>query len=35
MARLPYRDKSDLAPEHQDLLARNINLFRAMTHSPS
>ena len=34
MARLPYLDKSDLAPEHQDLLARNINLFRAMAHSP-
>ena len=34
MARLPYLDKSDLAPEHQDLLARNINLFRLMVHSP-
>lgn len=34
MARLPYLDKSDLAPEYQDLLARNINLFRAMVHSP-
>ena len=30
MARLPYLDKSDLAPEHQDLLTRNINLFRAI-----
>jgi alkylhydroperoxidase family enzyme len=34
MARLPYLDQSDLAPEHQDLLARNINLFRLMVHSP-
>jgi len=34
MARLPYLDKSDLAPEHQDLLARNINLVRALAHSP-
>ena len=35
MARLPYRDKSDLAPEHQDLLARNINLHRMLVHSPA
>lgn len=34
MARLPYLDKSDLAPENQDLLARSINLFRLMVHSP-
>jgi alkylhydroperoxidase family enzyme len=34
MARLPYLDQSDLAPEHKDLLARNINLFRALVHSP-
>jgi alkylhydroperoxidase family enzyme len=34
MARLPYLDAPDLAPEHRDLLARNINLFRAMAHSP-
>jgi alkylhydroperoxidase family enzyme len=34
MARVPYLDQSDLAPEHRDLLARNINLFRAMVHSP-
>jgi alkylhydroperoxidase family enzyme len=34
MARLPYLDKSDLPPEHQDLLARSINLFRLMVHSP-
>ena len=35
MARVPYLDKKDLAPEHQDLLARNINLFRALVHSPN
>src|SRR6266849_178495 len=34
MARLPYLEQSDLAPEFQDLLARNINLFRALAHSP-
>jgi alkylhydroperoxidase family enzyme len=35
MARVPYLDRADLAPEHQDLLARNINLMRAFTHSPN
>lgn len=35
MARVPYLNQSDLAPEHKDLLARNINLFRAMVHSPN
>ncbi len=34
MARLPYRERGDLAPQDQDLLARNINLFRALVHSP-
>jgi alkylhydroperoxidase family enzyme len=34
MARLPYLDKSDLLPEHQDLLARNLNLYRLLAHSP-
>jgi len=34
MARVPYLDQSDLAPENRDLLARNINLYRAFTHSP-
>lgn len=34
MARLPYLDKEDLAPENRDLLARNINLYRLMAHSP-
>jgi len=35
MARLPYLDKSDLSVENQDLLARNINLVRALVHSPN
>ena len=35
MARLPYLNPADLAPENQDLLKRPINLFRAMTHSPN
>jgi alkylhydroperoxidase family enzyme len=34
MARLPYLDRSDLADEHQDLLARSINLHRMLVHSP-
>lgn len=34
MARLPYLDRSDLLPEHQDLLARNLNLYRVLAHSP-
>jgi alkylhydroperoxidase family enzyme len=34
MARLPYLDKSDLIAEHQDLLARNLNLYRVLAHSP-
>ena len=35
MARVPYLDRDDLAPEHRDLLDRNINLFRALVHSPN
>jgi alkylhydroperoxidase family enzyme len=34
MARLPYLDESDVLPEHQDLLARNLNLYRLLAHSP-
>ncbi|MEQ1882214.1 MAG: carboxymuconolactone decarboxylase family protein [Burkholderiales bacterium] len=34
MARVPYLNPSDLAPQNRDLLARNINLFRALTHNP-
>ena len=35
MARLPYRDKDDLAPEYQDLLKRPINLHRMLVNSPA
>jgi len=35
MARLPYLERSDLQPEFQELLARNINLHRLLVHSPS
>lgn len=34
MARLPYLQKSDLAPEDKDLLERDINLARLTAHSP-
>src|SRR3954467_5380834 len=34
MARVPYLDRKDVKPEHQDLLTRNINLYRALVHSP-
>ena len=34
MARLPYLDKTDLLPEHQDILARDINVYRLIAHSP-
>jgi alkylhydroperoxidase family enzyme len=34
MARVPYLDKKDLAPEDQELLARSANIFRALAHSP-
>jgi len=34
MARVPYLDPSDLPEEHRSLLARNINLNRALAHSP-
>jgi alkylhydroperoxidase family enzyme len=35
MARLPYLDQSELAPEFQDLLLRDLNLYRALAHSPN
>jgi alkylhydroperoxidase family enzyme len=35
MARVPYLEKSDLPPEHQDILARPIALNRAMANSPN
>ena len=34
MARVPYRDKADLPPQHQDLLARPITLHKALVNSP-
>ncbi len=34
MARLPYLEKSALAPEHRDLLAREIALHKLLAHSP-
>jgi alkylhydroperoxidase family enzyme len=34
MARLPYLNVTDLAPEDQHLLKRNINLLRLMSQSP-
>ena len=34
MARVPYLDADDLAPEHRDLLARPIWLNRALVNSP-
>jgi alkylhydroperoxidase family enzyme len=35
MARVPYLDTADLSAENQDLLSRNINLYRALAHSPN
>src|SRR5215510_11825286 len=35
MARVPYLDLTDLPPEHQDLLARRANIYRALAHSPN
>ena len=34
MARLPYLEKSQLAPEHQDLMKRDIALYKQLVHSP-
>jgi alkylhydroperoxidase family enzyme len=34
MARLPYLDRADLKPEHQDLLNRPIALNRILAHGP-
>ena len=34
MARLPYFDQEQLAPEHRDLLKRPINLTRLLVNSP-
>lgn len=35
MARLPYLEKADLAPEDQPLLARDINLHKLLAHNPA
>ena len=35
MARVPYLSKDDLKPEDQELLAREINLNRALVNSPN
>ena len=35
MARLPYIEKASLPAEHQDLLAREITLFKCMVNSPN
>jgi alkylhydroperoxidase family enzyme len=34
MARVPYLEQTDLAPQNRDLLTRNINLYRALVNSP-
>jgi alkylhydroperoxidase family enzyme len=34
VARLPYLDRGDLPPEHQDILARPIALNRVLANSP-
>ena len=35
MARVPYLGLEDLAPEHQSLLARRANIYRALANSPN
>lgn len=34
MARVPYLQQDDVAPADQDLLARDLNLYKALLHSP-
>ena len=34
MARLPYLEKSQVAAEHQDLMDRDITLYKQLVHSP-
>ena len=34
MARLPYIEKANVAPEHQDLMKRDITLYKQLVHSP-
>lgn len=35
MARLPYLTAADLAPQDRDLLARDLNLYHELVHSPN
>ncbi len=35
MARLPYIERTDLPPEHQDLIKREITLYKQLAHSPN
>jgi alkylhydroperoxidase family enzyme len=35
MARLPYIERADLRPEHQDLVKREIALYKQLVHSPN
>ena len=35
MARLPYIEKADLPPEHQDLMKREITLYKQLVNSPN
>lgn len=34
MARLPYIEKNDVAPEHHDLMKRDMTLYKQLIHSP-
>src|SRR5260370_39998250 len=34
MVRLAYLDRSDPLPERQDLVARNVNVYRVLAHIP-
>ncbi len=34
MARVPYLDERDVAPEDSELFARGLNLYRVVAHSP-
>ena len=35
MARLPYLEPNELAPEDRELLDRNLNLYKILAHSPA
>ena len=35
MARLPYIEKADVAPENQDLMKREITLYKQLVNSPN